>query len=196
MPRIANLSSAGRRWTLWGLLVLLLLALLGILVWLAARYEASQVQQQLERDANEAASDIRSALTHNMQSLLALHVSEPSTASWALDTAAVLHEHRELLRVEWRTATLAIKSQVNSPFHAPLFDSLGRDSALSDIGAACANARRFSGPAYSASYFVPQDDGLGTEVLDLCLPLLSAGQLTGYLLATYSLDEVRSESVV
>lgn len=184
-----------RRWTLWGLLVLLVLALLGTLVWLSGRYEASQVQQRLERDASEAMSDIRSALTHNVQSLLALQVSEPSAASWAVDAAAFVHEHRELMRVEWRTPTLASTSQVDSPFHAPLFALLGREAALSDIASACASARRVSGPAYSASYFVPQGDGLGTEVMELCLPLLSSGQLTGYLVATYSLQDMLAAMV-
>lgn len=183
-------SSTGRRWTLWGLLVLLLLALLGTLVWLAARYEASQVQQRLERDAGEAATDIRSALTRNVQSLLALQVSGPRTSSWTVDADAFLREHRELMRIEWRTPALDIQWQLDSPFRAPLFDVLGRESAQSDVAAACANARRFSGPAYSSSYFVPQSDDLGTEVLELCLPLVGAGQLTGYLLATYSLQEM------
>ena len=55
---------------------------------------------------------------------------------------------------------------------------------------ACANAGRVSGPAYSSSYFVPQPDGLGVEVMELCLPQVTAGQLTGYVVATYSLAEI------
>jgi two-component system sensor histidine kinase DctS len=195
MTRARLWSATQRRWTLWGLLVLLLLALLGTLVWLAGRYEASQVQQRLERDAGDAGTDLRTALTHNVQSLLALQVSDPSAASWAVDAAAFLREHRELVRVEWRSPALVIKSQVDSPFREPLFELLGRDSAQSDLAAACANARRFSGPAYSPSYFVPQGEGDGTEVLELCLPLLNAGQLSGYLLATYSLQEMLATMV-
>jgi two-component system sensor histidine kinase DctS len=34
-----------RRWVLWGALVLLIACLLTILVWLAGRYEASQLQR-------------------------------------------------------------------------------------------------------------------------------------------------------
>lgn len=183
-------SSAARRWTLWGLLVLLLLALLGMLVWLAGRYESSQVQQRLERDALDAVTDIRSALTRNVQSLQALPGSELGAHPWTAEAAAFLREHRELVRVEWRTPGLALKALVDSPFRAPLFDDSGRKNAQSEVAAACVNARRFSGPAYSASYFVPEGDGLGTEVLELCLPLITAGQLTGYLLATYSLQEM------
>ena len=47
-----------------------------------------------------------------------------------------------------------------------------RDSAYSDVSLACATARRFSGPAYSSSYFhAACADGLGMEVIELCLPV-------------------------
>jgi two-component system sensor histidine kinase DctS len=60
-----------RRWTLWALLVALVVTLLGALVWLAARYEASMVQSRLERDTAEIVTDIRAGLTRNIQSLQA-----------------------------------------------------------------------------------------------------------------------------
>jgi two-component system sensor histidine kinase DctS len=41
----------------------LVATLLVTLIWLAGRYEASQVQSRLERDAAEALSDIRGAMT-------------------------------------------------------------------------------------------------------------------------------------
>ena len=43
-----------RRSGLWMLLVLLVFAMLSTLVWLAGRYEVSQVQGRIERDAAEA----------------------------------------------------------------------------------------------------------------------------------------------
>lgn len=51
-----------RRFSLWLLLIMLVLALLGLLVWLAGRYESSQVQNRLEDNAAEAAVDILSGL--------------------------------------------------------------------------------------------------------------------------------------
>jgi hypothetical protein len=39
------------RWLLWTMLVLLLAALLGLLVWLTGRYEASAVQSRLDAEA-------------------------------------------------------------------------------------------------------------------------------------------------
>jgi two-component system sensor histidine kinase DctS len=59
----------------------------------------------------------------------------------------------------------------------------------------CAAARRLSGPAYSSSYFVQLAEGQGIEVMELCLPLVSAGRLTGYVVATYALPEVLNELI-
>ena len=197
MPRrmSARMATLWRRSSLWTLLVVLVGALLVTLVWLAGRYEASQVQSKLERDTAEALGDIRAALTRNVQSLQALQVSDPTPNAWAIDAASVLREHRELMRLEWRNEALAIRSAVDSPFRSPIFTRLGRESAQSDVVLACATARRLSGPGYSHSYFVPQLDGLGQEVIELCLPLATAGKSTGYLVATYSLQEMLAELV-
>ncbi|HSV54668.1 MAG TPA: PAS domain S-box protein [Burkholderiaceae bacterium] len=189
------MSSAWRRGSLWTLLVVLVGATLVTLVWLAGRYEASQVQSKLERDASDAIGDIRSALTRNVQSLQALQVNDPTPNAWNIDAASILRAHREFMRLEWRSETLAVRSFVDTPYRTPIFIRLGRESANSDVALACATARRVSGPAYSRSYFVPQLDGLGQEVIELCLPLVVAGRLTGYLVGTYSLQEILADLV-
>ncbi len=183
------------RWGLWGLLIALVAALLVTQVWLAGRYEASQVQTKLERDTTDALGDIRSALTRNVQSLQALQSGAPTPASWSQDAAHLLRDHREWIRLEWRDAGLATIAAVDTPYRAPPFSRLGRGNAQGDVALACTNARRVSGPAYSASYFVPQIDGLGLEVMELCLPQVTAGQLTGYVIGTYSLAEILSGMV-
>ena len=182
--------SARQRWSLWALLVALVAALLVTLVWLAGRYEASQVQSKLERDTADALGDIRSALTRNVQSLQALQSGHPTPASWREEASVLLREHREWMRIEWRDSNLATLVFVDTPFRAPPFARLGRGNAQGDVALACTNARRVSGPAYSSSYFLPQLDGLGLEVMELCLPQVTAGQLTGYVVATYSLSEM------
>ena len=188
--------SATRRWGLWGLLVTLIVALLAMLVWLAARYESSQVQDRLDRDAAEAVSDIRSGLLRNVQSLQALQSRNPGQPErWVAEAATMLREHRELLRIEWRDRSFGTVAQADTPYRAPLFERLGRANALPDVQLACANALRASGPAYSRTYFVPQDDGLGLEVMELCVPLAAAGPEAGYLVATYALNEVLTEMV-
>ena len=196
-PRLVptRLPPAWRRRWLWSALVLLVVALLVTLVWLAGRYEASQVQTRLERDTADAVGEVRSAFTRNVQSLQALQFNEPTPISWLSDAGAFLREHRELVRVEWRDSTQKILAQVDTPFRAPVFDRFPRTSAQSDVAQTCAVARRVSGPAYSTSYFVPLPDGLGMEVMELCLPLVTAGRLTGYLVATYSLQDVLTELI-
>jgi two-component system, LuxR family, sensor histidine kinase DctS len=108
----------------------------------------------------------------------------------AADT--LLREHREWLRIERRDAALSQMAHADTPYRPPVFARLGRDNAASDVALACGIARRVSGAGYSTSYFVPQQDGLGLEVLELCLPISAGGRLAGYLLATYSLQEVLS----
>ena len=188
-----------RRW-LWLLLVGLVIALLGMLVWLAARFEASQVQDKIERDAQAVVGDIRSGLARSLQNLQALQFNNPTPASWLLEATKLLRDNpsagRLLVRLEWRDASLAlsgIRAQTDSPFRAPVFARLGRTHAQAEIEQVCANARKLNGPAYSNSYFVPMVEGLGLEVMEVCLPLLVLGQLTGYLVATYSLEDILAE---
>lgn len=182
-----------RRWALWVLLVALLLGMLSTLVWLAGRYESSQVQSRLEQDVMQTATDIRGALNRNVQSFQALQASSPSPEAWRFPAIELLREHREIVRLEWRDLTLATPSFAETPYRTSVFERLGRDNTQSDVGFACAAAQRFSGPAYSTSYFLPQADGLGLEVLDMCLPISTAGRLSGYLVATYSLPDMLSE---
>ena len=184
-----------RRWALWALLVALLLGLLSTLVWLAGRYESSQVQSRLEQDAAQTATDIRGALTRNVQSLQALQANSPSPDAWRFPAAQLLREHREVVLLEWRNAALAPVSSVETPYRTSVFERLGRTSALADVEFACAAASRFSGPAYSSSYFLPRADGLGLEVLDMCVPVVAGGRLVGYLVATYSVPDILSELV-
>ena len=182
--------SPPRRRALWSVLVLLVVAMLAMLVWLAGVYEVSQVQSRLERDAAEAVVDIRAAFMRNAQGLQVLQYSDPTPNSWTIDAATFLREHRELVRVEWLDSAMHLQAHVNTPFRTPVFDHLGRSNAQTEVLQACAAARRFSGPAYTSSYFVPFADGLGLQVMELCLPLQSGGKVAGYLVATYALQEV------
>ncbi|MEO7952871.1 MAG: ATP-binding protein [Polaromonas sp.] len=173
----------------------LVLALLGILVWLAGRYESSLVQSRLERNAVETVTDIRSGLTRNIQTLQALHVREPEPDAWGASASAVLREHRELLRLEWRNEAMQTLAYAETPHRTPVFERLERGSVQGDLTLTCDAARRLSGAAYSASYFAPQPGGLGLEVMDMCLPVVAAGRLTGYTVATYSLQDMLGELV-
>lgn len=184
-----------QRWLLWGLLLPLVAALLGTLVWLAGRYEASQVQGSLERDTAAAVADVRTGLTRNAQTLQALQSTSANAEQWHVQAAHLLREQREWLRIEWRDPHLRPVAVADTPYIAPVFERLGRPGSQQDVQLACAQAQRVGGAAYSASYFVPQTDGLGLEVMDMCLPQVHAGELTGYVVATYSLTEVLARLV-
>lgn len=195
---VQRLRSLWRRWSLWGLLVALVLAMLVTLVWLAGRYEASVVQDQLERDASDAVADIRAALARNLQVLQALQALQTGTSDpqrWESQAVALLREHRELVRIEWRTPALRLQTFVDSPFHAIEWTNDVRTEPHSDMALACANARRLSGPAYSSSYFQPHGDGLGSELIEFCLPPSAVDRSAGYLIATYSLQSILAEMV-
>jgi len=191
----ANRTPGRRRWALWVLLVALLAGLLSTLVWLAGRYESSQVQSRLEQDAAQTAADIRAALTRNSQVFQVLPAHSASPDAWRLSVSELLREHREIMRLEWRDVALGTVAYADTPYRTSVFARLGRKNAQTDVSLACAAARRFSGPAYSTSFFLPQSDGLGLEMLDMCLPVPSAGRPTGYLVVTYSLQDILSELV-
>lgn len=193
--RLAGRDWENRRGSLWVLLVVLVLALLGILVWLARRYESSVVQSQLERNAVEIVTDIRSGLTRNIQTFHALHAREPAPEAWRGSASALLREQREILRLEWRDEALQTLAYAETPYRAPVFERLERASVQSDLALTCAAASRQSGAAYSSSYFAPQPGGLGLEVMDMCLPVVAAGRLTRYTVATYSLQDILGELV-
>lgn len=187
-------QQASRR-ILWAVLVPLVAGMLAILVWLAGRFEASQVQGLLDRDTIAAATDIRTALNRNAQSLQALQSTSTTPADWQAEATSLLRGNRELLRIERRDGTAAIVASIDSPYRAPVFGKSWRQQAQADVALACAQARRLSQPAYSTSYYVPQLDGLGQEVMDLCVPQVSAGEVTAYVVATYSLGEILSSLV-
>ena len=107
----------------------------------------------------------------------------------------MLLAHREVVRLEWRNAALEVLQFVDTPYRGPVFERLARSSLQADVNLACSTAGRLSGAAYSSSYFVPQFDGLGLEVLDMCLPVMAAGRLAGYSVSTYSLQDMLGELV-
>ncbi len=182
-----------RRWLLWGALLALVLALLAVLVFLAAEYEETRDQEALDADAAVIASDIRSGLLRNVQTLQSLHSVAPSEDTWQAPAAELLVTNRELVRLEWRDVQLRPIAVRNTPYLLESGMLLARAEAQADVQQACDNARRVSGPAYSPSYFAPLRNGQGLELFEMCLPVSRAGVSNGYLVATYSLVGVLAE---
>lgn len=187
-----------RRWRralLWGALVGLLLVAQSLLVWLTLDYENNRAQEQVDAAAASAIGDLRHALSGDLQDLQALTWNNPPVLQWRADAAELLRARRELLRVERRDTALRVESAVNSPYQTAIFTQIPRDRMDFEAQLACANAQRQAGPSYSRSYFVPLPGGMGLEVVDVCLPAQVAGEITGFLVGTFSLTQLLHDVV-
>jgi len=182
-----------RRWALWAALLLLVVALLVVLVFLAREYEEARDQQALEQEAAAVVGDLRNALVRNVQTLQSLSSVASSPDGWNAPAAEVLAQHRELVRLEWRDNAQRLIGHRDTPYLIDVFGYLDRTRAVADVKLACDNAQRQSGPAYSASYFWPMRDGLGLELMEMCLPVVRSGVPNGFLVATYSLPGILAE---
>jgi two-component system sensor histidine kinase DctS len=195
--KVAQLSERNdpgwRRWALWAALLLLVVALLVVLVFLAREYEEARDQQALEQEAAAVVGDLRNALVRNVQTLQSLSSVVSSADGWNAPAAEVLAQHRELVRLEWRDNAQRLISHRDTPYLVDVFGYLDRARAVADVKLACDNAQRQSGPAYSASYFWPMRDGLGMELMEMCLPVVRSGVPDGFLVATYSLPGILAE---
>ena len=182
----------GRR-SLWSALIALVMAVLVTLVWLAGRYEASQLQAELERDTANAVNDLHTQLARHVQVLQGLQSSHPSEAFWPLEAQALLRDNRDMLRIEWRDTALNLKQFADSTLRSPVFERVQRAESLGETQQACQRAQRSSAPSYSRSYYLPQSDGLGLEIMDMCLPNTRNGVLVGFTVVTYGLQDLLNE---
>jgi two-component system sensor histidine kinase DctS len=185
-------SFTDRRISLWIALVGLVVALLVTLVWLAGRYEASQYQAELDRDATDAISDIRGSFSRHVLYLQSVQTKNLSPSLWQTEVRNLLSQNRDWLRVEQRDLQGNLLAHANTPLREPLFSTRSRVSEQLEVVQTCLRAKRLNGPAYSKSYYVPQTNGLGLEVMEVCIPALENGFLMGYTVLTYGLQDILS----
>jgi two-component system sensor histidine kinase DctS len=181
------------RLALWLALIGLVLALLATLVWLAGRYEASQVQAELERDTQDAVNDLRTELARDVQALQGLQAISAHGRERHEALQALLRDKREWLRIERRDPHWHLLDAEDSPLREPVYQRTARSETLNETMRSCLSARQFNGAAYSSSYYLPLNNGLGMEVMELCMPLMSEGRLSGYTVLVYSLQELLVE---
>ncbi len=185
-----------RRAWLWAVLMTLIALTLISLVWLVGRYEQSKFENQLDQSAIQLAADLRSKLIRNAQRLQALN--EREITNWEAAAKQLLEQQPEMLRIERRYVSLQIESAANTSYLSRLsphgiFQHFGRNNYISDVVHACALAAKTQEPAYSMSNFVPQGDGTGYAITDVCLPRIENNKVTGYVVATYSLGRILKE---
>ncbi|NDG38791.1 MAG: PAS domain S-box protein [Betaproteobacteria bacterium] len=184
---------------LWGALVVLLLVAQTLLVALTLRYEEARAQERSDEVAAAALGEIRRRSQMVLQGLQGLQQRPGEPHAWLRNAEALLAKLREIGRIERRDASLKILEAAESPFREPLFLRRPRAEMDPEIALACGVARRAMSPMFSHSQFVPLSDGLGVEVLDLCVPVQETGQLMGFTVVSIVLplllDELRVAEV-
>jgi two-component system, LuxR family, sensor histidine kinase DctS len=192
-PSSAAFSS--RRGVLWAALVALLVIAQSLLVVLTIRHETNRSQELADDAAGGAANDLKRAIARSQQHIQPLQWNEAPGPQWQQDAAALLRQHRELLRLERRDATARVESVADSALHPPLFEVIAREQLALETELACAQAQRQASPVYSSSYFVPLRGGLGTEVTDLCMPIQRGAGVVGFDVAIISLATLLEEGL-
>jgi two-component system sensor histidine kinase DctS len=176
-----------RRW-LWAGLVVLLLVAQSLLLWLTIAFEGNRRQDQADAVAAQTAAELKGRLGRLVQELQVLTWDDDaSTQAWLPRARQALRQHAELARLERRSPLRELTLSADSALAPPMFGLRPRPNLPFEAEAACAAAGRLSAPHYSATYFVPLPDGQGQEVMELCLPQMTAGQPSGYVVATLAL---------
>lgn len=195
---VASLARPRRQRTfLWAALVVLLLAAQALLMTLAFSYRAARLQESVDATAATASTDLAELLARDLQATLSLPGGDAALAQWRARAEELLIARPELLRLERRDADQKVIAAVDTRSRPPLFSLLSRHDAHIDTELACTTAQRRGGPTYSDSFFVPQADGMGLEVMDLCIAEPQrAGDPTrvvGFVVASYSLTGLLDE---
>jgi two-component system sensor histidine kinase DctS len=123
-------------------------------------------------------------------SLQTLQAKSLPSKLWQAEVPLLLSQHKAWLRVERRDLQGLILDAAVSPFKPTLFNDQTRMNEQAEIVQTCLRSKRLNGPAYSRSYFVPQANGIGLEVMEMCLPILVQGRVLGFTLLTYGLQEI------
>ncbi len=178
---------------LWGALLAGLVVAQSLLLGLTVNYESTRRQEAAEAVAAEVAGEVRREVVVLQQQLQALAAEPPER--WREAATTLLRRHRALLRLERRDADAAqVAASEDSPFVTPAFVNMPRADSDVETEQACAAARRSLVPAFSRTYFVPLQGGLGQELIDLCVPVAVAGEVPAYVVGVLSLVSVLDDA--
>jgi two-component system sensor histidine kinase DctS len=156
------------------LAALLYAAAVAAIFVLAQQNEQSRFRAALDAEAAEAAQGLRSTLL-DMQGELEIALAQSARrgdAEQAIPRVAVpfLERHAQALRIERRDLARRLLQAANSEEHDP--GALAERRLLDDAtDVACQSALRQEQSQYSQTFYVPRDDGLGIETIDLCIPV-------------------------
>jgi two-component system, LuxR family, sensor histidine kinase DctS len=184
-----------RRVLLWTALMALLVVAQSLLVVLSLSYESGRAQDEAERVATLASSEIKRELLRQARALQSLAFL-PSQPQRDASAAELLQQRQGLERVEWRSDDFLLLRAQDTPYAPALFVQMPRTALSAEAELACNAARIAGAPSFSRSYFVPLPGGLGSEVVDLCVPLSPAaggGVLIGSFALTRVIEQMPSE---
>ncbi|MEO7056411.1 MAG: PAS domain S-box protein [Caldimonas sp.] len=190
-PRLARWPRL-RRAGLWATLAVLLLVAQLVSLLLTLHYRTSRAQADVDARVQAGATELEQIFQRDMYAVLALPRG-PGPA-WRLRADELLLARPEALLVERRDLALAVTESAESRSRPPLFKRMRRADLEIETELACRAAQRRGGPSFSRSYFVPQDDGAGFEVIDLCIHDRDGEHDRGFVTATFSLREVLAEA--
>jgi two-component system, LuxR family, sensor histidine kinase DctS len=173
----------------------LLVVAQSLLVWLSINFENSRTQEQLDTIAQSLIVDFRQAFRLHQQNLHAILWNEPSATQWREAATQLLRTEREFLRMERRDLQLVIEDRINSPFLPSKLAIAQHDWVGQGDDLACTASLRLGNVAYSHSYFIPGENGMGQEVLDLCVPIQTLGRTSGFMVSTLSLPRLLEKVV-
>ncbi len=182
LPFIPRAAKAWRKSLPWAVLVLLVLVLQAALVALVINYESTRLQDSAEKAARSVAAQLHQTLNRSVR---ALQLLPTDSDGWRAQVAALVTSSTGLLRIERRDAAFALAQALDHPQSPKLFATINRQAQLGVTQAACAASRNSSAPSFSRSYFTPLPQGLGVEVIDLCI---ATGE-GSYVVATFGLAQ-------
>jgi len=182
-----------RRPLLWAALVGLLVVAQTALVLMTMRYEEARAQERADEAANAVAGELRHRSQQVLQGLQMLAARVMAPEDWRQDSLGLMRSLNELARVELRGVDGQIVQAVDSSFRTPLFQHWPRAELQVEAELACAAALRSATPQFARSQFVPLPDGLGVEVVDVCIALHESGRHAGYVVGSIVLSRLLEE---
>jgi len=183
-----------RRPLLWTVLVALLVVAQTALVLLTLRYEEARAQERADEAATAISSEVRHRAQLILQGMQVLGARSTPAETWRQDAVELMKGLRELARIERRDVDARVLDAADSPHSTPLFQHWPRLQMDLETGIACAAARRTATPQFARSQFVPMSNGLGVEVVDVCIDQQESGRHIGFLVGSIVLQQLLEET--
>ena len=184
-----------RRPLLWAALVALLAVAQTALVVMTLRYEEARAQERADDAANASAGELRRRSQQILQGLQSLGGRALASEAWQRDAESLMQGLHEMTRVERRSPDLRVLAAADSPLQTPLFQHWPRSQLETETEITCAAAQRSLTPQFARSQFVPLSNGMGIEIVDVCIAQQDAGQLVGFVVGSIALPQLLKEII-